>query len=50
MRTRLWLAGLGLLALGACATTDADKKAAADPPPITRPSGSRSRSIPRRWS
>src|ERR1700722_4752120 len=36
MRNRLWLAGLGLLALGACATTDAsDKKAAADPPPIT---------------
>jgi len=35
MRASLWLAGLGLLALGACATTSPDKKAAADPPPIT---------------
>lgn len=34
MRSSLWLAGLGLLALGACATTH-DKKADADPPPIT---------------
>jgi pilus assembly protein CpaD len=36
MRASLWLAGLGLLALGACATDPGhDKKAAADPPPIT---------------
>jgi pilus assembly protein CpaD len=36
MRASIWLAGLGLLALGACATgpNHADK-AAADPPPIT---------------
>jgi pilus assembly protein CpaD len=35
MRAPLWLAGLGLLALGACATTAHDRKADADPPPIT---------------
>ena len=35
MRAPLWLAGLAVLALGACATTSHDKKAAADPPPIT---------------
>ena len=36
MRAPLWLAGLGLLALGACATDAGhDQKAAADPPPIT---------------
>jgi pilus assembly protein CpaD len=33
MRAPLWLAGLGLLALGACATDD--QKATADPPPVT---------------
>jgi pilus assembly protein CpaD len=35
MRAPLWLAGLGLLALGACATAPHRDKAAADPPPIT---------------
>lgn len=36
MRASLWLAGLGLLALGACATDPGhDQKAPADPPPIT---------------
>ncbi len=35
MRAPLWLAGLGLLALGACATGPHKDKAAADPPPIT---------------
>lgn len=34
MRATIWLASLSLLALGACATTH-DKKADADPPPIT---------------
>ncbi len=35
MRAPLWLASLGLLALGACATPAAHDRAAADPPPIT---------------
>jgi pilus assembly protein CpaD len=36
MRAPLWLAGLGLLALGACATDAGPaRKAATDPPPIT---------------
>jgi pilus assembly protein CpaD len=36
MRSSFWLAGLSLLALGACATSGShDKKADADPPPIT---------------
>ena len=35
MRAPLWLAGLGLLALAACATDPHAKKADADPPPIT---------------
>jgi pilus assembly protein CpaD len=36
MRATLWLASLSLLALGACATDPShDKKAAADPPPVT---------------
>lgn len=36
MRASLWLAGLSLLALGACATDGGQgPKAAADPPPIT---------------
>ena len=35
MRASLWLAGLSLLALGACATDSVGPKAAADPPPVT---------------
>jgi pilus assembly protein CpaD len=35
MRAPLWLAGLGLLALGACATTPSHDQKAADPPPVT---------------
>jgi pilus assembly protein CpaD len=35
MRATLWLAGLSLLALGACASDPHATKAAADPPPIT---------------
>src|ERR1700729_797262 len=36
MRATLWLASLSLLALGACATDPShDRKAAADPPPVT---------------
>jgi pilus assembly protein CpaD len=35
MRARLWLAGLGLLALGACASEPHSQKVAANPSPIT---------------
>jgi pilus assembly protein CpaD len=35
MRAPLWLAGLSLLALGACASDPHSERAAADPPPIT---------------
>jgi pilus assembly protein CpaD len=35
MRASLWLAGLSLLALGACASDGGDRHAKADPPPLT---------------